>query len=63
MIDPLISKNIKQSMPGDKLHKLAGLMSANSPEEMYRSFISMWDQPNKIAIGSHESNILLSDKS
>ena len=39
MIDPLIPKNIKQIMLGAKLHKLAGLMSANSPEELYRSLI------------------------
>ena len=63
MIDPLIPKNIKQSMPGDKLHKLAGLMSANSPEEIFRSLISIWDRPNKIAIGSYEPNTVLSDKS
>ena len=63
MIDPLIPKNIKQSMPGDKLHKLAGLMSANSPEEMFSSLISIWDRPINIAMGSCEPNIRFSDKS
>ncbi|MBT8282991.1 MAG: asparagine synthase (glutamine-hydrolyzing) [Muriicola sp.] len=62
MIDPLIPKNLKQSMPGDKLHKLAGLMSANSPENIYKRLISIWDQPNKIAIDSYEPNTVLTDK-
>jgi len=34
--------------PGDKLHKLAGVLPARSAEEMYQGLISFWRQPEKI---------------
>ena len=34
--------------PGDKLHKLAGVLPARSAAEMYQGLVSFWKQPEKI---------------
>lgn len=37
--------------PGDKMHKLADIVKACSPEEMYTELVSFWRQSEKLLVG------------
>jgi len=45
-------------LPGQKIHKLAGVIDARSPEEMYQRLSSQWQSPESIVIdcGSSKTN-------
>jgi asparagine synthase (glutamine-hydrolysing) len=43
VFDPLLPERLKQRTPGDKLQKLAPLLVAESPEDLYRSLVSHWN--------------------
>lgn len=51
---PLIPARARLSMPGDKVHKGAGVLAASSGEELYRGLISAW-QPGDLMRGIDES--------
>ncbi|MFH1309609.1 MAG: asparagine synthase (glutamine-hydrolyzing) [Candidatus Omnitrophota bacterium] len=43
---------------GDKLHKLAGVLTSRSQNEMYLSLASHWKNPEKIVLGAKEPETL-----
>ncbi|TBR10386.1 MAG: asparagine synthase (glutamine-hydrolyzing) [Rugosibacter sp.] len=47
--------------PGDKLHKLAGILAVRSPEEIYLALVSHWQQPANVVIGAKEPTTALTD--
>jgi asparagine synthase (glutamine-hydrolysing) len=50
LLAPVLPNPLKQPAPGDKLHKLAKMLSAIGPEEIYRhSFLSHWNSPTLVA--------------
>lgn len=51
---PLVPKSLRMVDPGYKLHKLAGVMAARNPVELYHGLVSEWKQPQK-ALLQHES--------
>ena len=48
---------------GDKLHKLAEVLAARTPEEIYSGLVSHWKQPTKLVIGGSEPSTVVSDTS
>jgi asparagine synthase (glutamine-hydrolysing) len=50
-----------QQRPGDKIHKLAEVLSVSSEAEFYRVLVSLWKQPEKLVLGGHEPITVLSD--
>lgn len=52
---------LRQRTPGDKLHKLAALLPASSPEQIYLNLVSHWKSPTSVVLGSHEPLTLLTD--
>jgi asparagine synthase (glutamine-hydrolysing) len=38
-------------MSGDKIHKAAGVIGLDTPDEIYSSLISLWQEPGDIVIG------------
>lgn len=40
--------------PGDRLHKLAGVVVCESPAEMYQALTSHWQAPAELVIGAQE---------
>lgn len=60
-LDPLVPKSVKQRNPGDKLHKLAGILMSKHPQEMYLRLASHWDTPKSIVPGSEEISTLLTN--
>ena len=49
---------LRQRNAGDKLHKLAGLLDADGPPEIYRRLISQWQDPAEIVVGGREPETL-----
>lgn len=47
------------SLPGDKAHKLARILTAASPELIYRDLVSHWPQPATVVIGATEPATVL----
>lgn len=57
----LLPDKIKQKTPGDKLHKLAEILAARSPEEIYTGLVSHWKNPAEVVMGAQEPPTALSD--
>ncbi|MBA3018808.1 asparagine synthase (glutamine-hydrolyzing) [Patescibacteria group bacterium] len=60
-LDPLLPEKIKQSNPGDKLHKLAEIMAVDHPEAMYYGLASHWKLPTSVVLGATEPPTVLTD--
>jgi asparagine synthase (glutamine-hydrolysing) len=53
-ISSLAGPGSRWSNPGDKIHKLAGILGAKGPEEIYHSLVSHWDNPSAVVKGGTE---------
>lgn len=62
-LDPLLPAGLRQRTPGDKLHKLAGVLAVESPEELYRGLMSQWNRPEEVVIGACEPPTEMTDRS
>ena len=58
-----IPRRYRLSVPGDKIHKLAGILGVDSMESMYRELVSHWRQPEHVVLGAREPMTILSDRS
>lgn len=61
MCSAVFPQRFKVSQPGDKMYKLANVILAETPVEMYRSLVSHWNKPDSIVLGSNEPKTKLSD--
>ena len=50
----VLPKNLRQRNPGDKLAKLAEVMSADGPDAMYLALVSHWKEPAALVPGAFE---------
>lgn len=48
---------------GDRMHKIAAILSAETHEAIYRDFVSHWREPTTVALGSSELLTVLTDPS
>ena len=53
----IMPAQLRDGRAGDKIHKLIPLFAARSPEELYSLFISLWQRPEAVVIGSKESEL------
>lgn len=53
-VRPFLPNNLRHGAPGDKTHKLAGLLLLDGPQELYYRALSHWDNPSEIVLGSNE---------
>mgnify|MGYP000229844643 CR=1 FL=1 len=60
---PLLPGKLRFANPGDKLHKLAGVLHSESMESLYLGLVSLWDDPTSIVLGSKEPTTVLTDRS
>lgn len=58
----LLPSKLKQSTPGDKIHKLAEVLAVESPEAMYRGLASHWKDPASVVLGASEPLTALTDR-
>jgi len=54
IVGPAVPSALKPHMTGDRLHKLAKVLPASSPEQMYRKFVSEWENPVNVVLGAKE---------
>ncbi|MBP0015944.1 MAG: asparagine synthase (glutamine-hydrolyzing) [Cyanobacteria bacterium SBLK] len=53
--------HLRQRNLGAKLHRVADVLTLDSPEAIYRSFVSHWQHPEDIAIDAIEPTTALND--
>jgi asparagine synthase (glutamine-hydrolysing) len=59
---PLLPARVRFGNPGDKLHKLAALMGAATPESIYLRLVSHWDDPAAgLVLHSEETATAITD--
>lgn len=61
-IEPLLPSKLRFGNPGDKLHKLAGVLASESPESLYLGLVSLWENPASIVLDSQEPLTMLTDR-
>ena len=54
---PVLPSGMRQTTPGYRLHKLAGILSVSSPAEMYRRLISQWQDPSELIADAEHPTI------
>jgi len=57
---PLAPARYRVGLPGDKLHKLANVVSHRDLDSLYRDLVSHWRSPGEIVLGGAEHPTLLS---
>jgi asparagine synthase (glutamine-hydrolysing) len=62
LAEPLLPALFQMRLPGDKLHKLAGLLTASGPSEMYLRIVSQWPFPNMLVMSGQEPKTPFSDR-
>jgi asparagine synthase (glutamine-hydrolysing) len=62
-LHPLLPAGLRQRTPGDKLHKLAGVLAVDNPEELYRGLVSQWNRPQDVVVGANEPLTAITDRS
>ena len=60
-LGPILPGKLRQRVPGDKLHKLAGILNVENPEVMYTSLVSLWKDPGSMIAGGYEPPTALTD--
>jgi asparagine synthase (glutamine-hydrolysing) len=60
-LGPALPSGLKQRMPGDRVHKLACIMGASSPQMMYKMLCSHWLKPERIVVNSNEPKTRLTE--
>ena len=53
-LTPLMPKNLRTQRVGDKAHKLAEMLDADSAEAVYSRLVSHWTNPNALVLDSGE---------
>jgi asparagine synthase (glutamine-hydrolysing) len=61
IISPILPRRFHAQLPGDKLHKLAGILACPSPEGLYWGLVSHWS-PESVVIGASEPPTVLTDR-
>jgi asparagine synthase (glutamine-hydrolysing) len=59
---PALPARLRQRTPGDRLHKLADVLTMRSPEELYLGLVSAWKSPNALVLGGEEYPTAIRDR-
>jgi asparagine synthase (glutamine-hydrolysing) len=59
---PILPGRLKQRNPGSKLHKLAGILDAATPFDLYLRLVSQWRDPGDLVLGGLEPGTVLSER-
>ncbi|HEX6039715.1 asparagine synthase (glutamine-hydrolyzing) [Longimicrobium sp.] len=51
-LGPVLPGAMRQRMPGDRLHKLAGVLGVGGPDEMYRRLVAVWNESGGVVRGA-----------
>lgn len=59
----LMPQKYRYSQFGDKMHKLATIINANTAQDAYRMLVSLWQDPESAIINGEDKLTLITDKS
>ncbi|MFL6651893.1 MAG: asparagine synthase (glutamine-hydrolyzing) [Sulfurifustaceae bacterium] len=59
----LLPRSKRYSNVGDKLHKLADIVDAANPDELFFRLVSHWTNPTGLVLGSAEQKTAITDRS
>jgi len=59
VVQPLLPSRSRLALPGDKIHKGAGVLASRSSAELYYGLVSLWRDPSAVVIGGEEPPTLL----
>lgn len=62
LLAPLLPRRSKMSQSGDKIHKLAEVVFATGPSDIYQRLVSHWESPDTVVINGHEPAIWSDDR-
>ncbi len=54
LAEPALPQSWRVRLAGDKVHKLAAVMRASDPMDLYRRLTSAWQQPESVVVGGTE---------
>lgn len=60
IMSPALPKKYNFRLFGDKIHKLADILSSRTPYDMYFGLVSHWKNPTMLVLGSNELQNILS---
>ncbi|HEX8572063.1 MAG TPA: asparagine synthase (glutamine-hydrolyzing) [Allosphingosinicella sp.] len=58
-LEPILPDSMRMRLPGDKIHKGAGVLGSRSSSELYHGLVSSWRSPEDVVVGGHEPPTLL----
>jgi asparagine synthase (glutamine-hydrolysing) len=58
-LSPLLPLKVRQNQFGYKVHKIAGILPASSPRNMYFTLASHWTEAESVVLGAKEPETLL----
>ena len=61
VLNPIIPNRLRLRTPGDKAHKLAGVLNIDTEKAFYQTLTSHWQHPELLVIGAKEPATLISD--
>ena len=61
-LKPFLPLRLQHTTPGDRLHKLAEILTVHDPEAMYMNLVSHWKKPTALVPGAVEPVTTLTDK-
>jgi asparagine synthase (glutamine-hydrolysing) len=62
-LSPLLPRLAHPPAVGDRAHRLAEIMAARNPEEIYHNLMSYWRRPAEVVLGAKESPTILTQSS
>lgn len=62
LLEPLLPNRLRMMNAGDKAHKLAEILLADTPEEIYHRLTSHWKLPADVVVGASEPLTTLTDR-
>jgi asparagine synthase (glutamine-hydrolysing) len=55
--------HLRYANPGEKLHKLASVLAAGHPDDIYRGLTSQWEDPSTVVLFGSEPATMMTDRS
>lgn len=60
-VSPLFPARLRHTNAGDKMHKMAELLTIEKPQDIYLRLVSLWNDPNRIVLGANETQSTIFD--
>ena len=60
---PVLPDHLHYRNPGERLHKLASVLAARDPDEIYRGLTSQWVDPASVVLAGSEPGAIATDRS